>query len=126
MSKLSREEERQLISDAEAARDDPAVVPEPVEATPAQNATIVLSVRLPAERARQFREAAAARQLSLSELLDRAVETVSLADPRVAASESTKRLVLYNGVVSGAVADTEEPSEPREEIPTAQPIWAGA
>lgn len=79
MSKLSREEERQLIADAEAARDDPdaPLVSVPLEV--AEDARVSLTLKLPLETFVRLERAAEANDLSLPDAIRRALDAYEAA-----------------------------------------------
>ncbi len=100
--RLTDEEEQRLAQQAEAERDDPQNewVSSPVRVSP--GASVVLSVRLPIDRAQALRAAAADRKMSLSELLDEAVASLLAGGgPRLVASENITRLWVYGGLGPG-------------------------
>ena len=70
MTWMTSEEERQLIADAEAARDDPDSPLLPSSLTVADDAGVVLTVHLRPETMINLERAAKAREGSISELLD--------------------------------------------------------
>ena len=70
MLEMTSEEERQLVADAEAARDDPDSPLLPSSLRVAEDAGVILTVRLRAETMVNLERAAKAREGSISELLD--------------------------------------------------------
>ena len=90
MSNLSREEELRLIADAEAARDDPDAEWRPVDMRVEQDAPAVLTLTLPMGTLGRFQRAAEARECSLPELLDHALD--ALGDTSPSASFGRDRL----------------------------------
>jgi hypothetical protein len=92
-------DEAQLIADAEASRDDPNVVPVASGVTIAKDASAVLSVRLQMDALRTLRELAKARRMSLSELLQDAVDSLlGSPAPHVDVSESASRFIAMTSV----------------------------
>ena len=82
MSKLSREEERQLIADVEAARDDPDAPLVSVPLKVAEDAGVSLTLRLPFETFIRLERAAEANDLSLADAISRALDAFETAgDP---------------------------------------------
>ena len=79
MSKLSREEELRLIADAEAARDDPDTEWHPVDMRVERDAPAVLTLTLPMGTLGRFQRAAEARECSLPELLNHALDALERA-----------------------------------------------
>lgn len=88
MSKLSRDEERQLIADAEAARDDPdaPLVSVPLEV--AEDARVSLTLKLPLHTFVRLERVVEANDLSLSEAIGRALDAYEAAG---AAEEETPK-----------------------------------
>ena len=80
MSKLSSEEELQLIADVEAARDDPDAVLTSVPIQVAKDPRAVLTVQLPFETIDRLRKAAEANDLSLGEAIGLALDALETAD----------------------------------------------
>ncbi len=80
MSKLSREEELQLIADVEAARDDPdaPLVSVPLEV--AEDAGVSLTVKLSFETFIRLDRAAKANDLPLGEVITRALDAFEATD----------------------------------------------
>ncbi|MCY3647570.1 MAG: hypothetical protein OXH07_11420 [Chloroflexi bacterium] len=79
MSKLSPEEERQLIADAEAARDDPDAPLVSVPLKIAEDAGVSLTLRLPLETFVRLERAARANDLSLGEAVAQALDALEAA-----------------------------------------------
>lgn len=79
MSKLSPEEERQLIAEAEAARDDPDAPLVSVPLQVAEDAGVSLTLRLPVETFIRLERAAEASNLSLSDVISRALDSLEAA-----------------------------------------------
>ncbi len=97
--KMTEDEERQAIADAVQARDDDTI-PAPVELKPGDG-SVVLSVRLPIEKARALRAIAADRKQSLSAVLVDAVQAaISMGGPQIAVGDQATRFR-----VSGATFD---------------------
>ncbi len=80
MSKLSSEEERQLIADAEAVRDDPDSPLTLVPLQPAKDPRAVLTVQLPFETIDRLQKAAEANDLSLGEAIGLALDALETAE----------------------------------------------
>ena len=78
----TREEELRLIADAEAARDDPDAEWHPVDMRVEQDAPAVLTLTLPMGTLGRFQRAAEARECSLPELLDHALDALGDASSR--------------------------------------------
>ena len=76
MSKLSREEELRLIADAEAARDDPDAEWHAVDMRVEKDAPAVLTLTLPMTTLGRLQKAAEARECSLPDLLDHALDAL--------------------------------------------------
>ena len=76
MTRMTSEEERQLIADAEAARDDPDAAWEPVDLRVAKDAPAVLTLELPMQTLGRLQRAARDRECSLPELLDHALDVL--------------------------------------------------
>ena len=74
VSKLSREEERRLIADAEAARDDPDAPLVSVPLKVAEDACVSLTLRLPVETFVRLERVAEANDLSLPDTIRRALD----------------------------------------------------
>lgn len=91
---LSPDDESRLIEDAEAARDGSSkLLPSPLRKAP--GGSVVLSVRLPMERAMALRQLAAERGESMSELMDAAVDALLVArGPVVYMSKNLSRVAL--------------------------------
>ena len=81
MSRLSPEEERQLIADAEAARDDPGAPLVSVPLKVAEDAGVSLTLRLPVETFIRLERAARANDLSIGEVITRALDAFAAAAP---------------------------------------------
>jgi hypothetical protein len=91
---ISAAEERQLIADAEAHRDS-GTRSTPARLRPSEDATAVLSVRLPMSQLRALRAVAAARGASLSAVLQDAVDQlVAERGPRMTVSQRVHRLYV--------------------------------
>jgi hypothetical protein len=75
VSKLSHEEERQLIAEVEALRDDPDAPLDMVPLQPAQDPRAVLSVELPFETIGRLQTLADAHGLSLGEVITRVLDS---------------------------------------------------
>ncbi len=78
MSKLSREEELQLIADVEAARDDPDAPLVSLEV--AEDAGVSLTVKLSFETFIRLEKAAEANGLTMGEVIVQALEAFEAAD----------------------------------------------
>lgn len=76
MSRLSREEELRLIADAEAARDDPDAEWRAVDMRVEKDAPAVLTLTLPMTTLGRWQKAAQARECSLPDLLDHALDAL--------------------------------------------------
>ena len=82
MARLSPEEERQLIAEMEALRDDPDSPLTLVPIQPAKNPRAFLRVELPFETIGRLQKAAEANDLSLGEVIGRALDVFETAgDP---------------------------------------------
>ncbi len=79
MSRLSPEEERQLIADAEAARDDPDAVLTSVPLQVAENQRAFLRVELPFETIGRLHTVAEASDLTMGEVIVQALEAFEAA-----------------------------------------------
>lgn len=79
MSKLSREEERQLIADAEAARDDPDAPLVSVPLRVAEDAGVSLTLKLPIETFLRLERVAEANDLSLPDAIRQALDAYEAA-----------------------------------------------
>ncbi len=88
MSKLSREEERQLIADAESARDDPDAPLVSVPLKVAEGAGVSLTLRLPLETFLHLERVAEANDLSLPDAIRHALDAYEAA--RAPAQETPK------------------------------------
>ena len=104
----SAAEERQLIADAEALRDSPTKAT-PVRLRAAEDATAVLSVRLPMSQLRAMRAIAGARGVSLSALLQDAVDQL-LAERGTRMTVSRRVHRLYVAGATPELGDLEQSS----------------
>ncbi len=91
MSKLSPEEERQLIADAEAARDDSDAPLVSVPLKVAEDAGVSLTLSLPFETFIRLERAASAGNLTMCEVIVRALDALegASAAPAEEAPEAT-------------------------------------
>ena len=80
MSKLSREEELQLIADVEAARDDSDAPLVAVPLVVAEDAGVSLTVKLSVETFIRLDRAAKANDLPLGEVITRALDAFEATD----------------------------------------------
>lgn len=96
--KLTASAEARMVASAEADRDDPGRVLRRSEVRVSNEASGVLSVRLPLEQIRVLRQEAAKRSVSLSDLLQEAVNRF-LGSPggEVSTSRSLQRVFIYSG-----------------------------
>jgi hypothetical protein len=91
---ISAPEEEQLIADAERARDS-GIAPTPTTIRRAQDASAVLSVRLSTTQLRSIRDLATSRGVSISVLLQTAVDQLlAQQGPRLTLSRHVTRVFV--------------------------------
>lgn len=101
---MSRQEEEALVREAERLRDADT---EPSGLRFSPNATAVLSVRLPMNDLRTLRSIAKARRISLSALLQEAVEQLLATDgPKVSVSQSAIRFAVSGAELTASPQDS--------------------
>ena len=115
---LTAEEEKRLAAEAEDARDRELPLKR-AGVKVSEDATAVLSVRVPINQLRMLRSLAAERRVSLSTLLQDAIEqAVSNRGPRVSYSQRVSRLF-----VSGATAEQLGESGSETVRSPVDPVW---